>query len=54
MLPQVPLVMLSFIGRLPIDLIGAALLYHIPVINEWFYPQLTKKKHKTNMVSVTE
>lgn len=53
-LPQVPLVMLSFIVRLPMDLIGAALLYHIPVINEWFYPQLTKKKHKTNMVSVTE
>lgn len=53
-LPQVPLFMLSFIVRLPMDLIGAALLYHIPVINEWFYPQLTKKKHKTNMVSVTE
>lgn len=53
-LPQVPLVMLSLIVRLPMDLIGAALLYHIPVINEWFYPQLTKKKHKTNMVSVTE
>lgn len=43
-LPQVPLVLLSFIVRLPIDLIGAALLYRIPVINEWFYPQLAKKK----------
>lgn len=41
-LPRVPLVLLSFIVRLPIDLIGAAVLYHIPVINEWFYPQLAK------------
>ncbi len=42
-LPQVPLILLSFIVRLPIDLIGAALLYRIPVINEWFYPQLAKR-----------
>lgn len=42
--PHVPLVLLSFIARLPIDLVGAALLYRVPVINEWFYPQLVKQR----------
>lgn len=42
--PHVPLVLLSFIVRLPIDLVGAALLYRVPVINEWFYPQLVKQR----------
>ena len=42
--PQVPLVLTSFIVHLRIDLIGAVVLYHVPVINEWFYPQLAKKK----------
>ena len=46
--PQIPLVLLSFIVRLPIDLIGAALLYHVPVINEWFYPQLAKRKFEAS------
>lgn len=41
--PQVPLVLLSFIVRLPIDLCGAFLLYYVPVIREWFYPQLVKR-----------
>ena len=41
--PQIPLVLLSFIIRLPIDLAGAVLLYYVPVINEWFYPQLAKR-----------
>ena len=41
--PQVPLVLLSFIVRLPIDLCGAFLLYYVPVIREWFYPQLAKR-----------
>lgn len=42
--PHMPLVLLSFIVRLPIDLVGAALLYRVPVINEWFYPQLVKQR----------
>ena len=46
--PQIPLVLLSFIVRLPFDLIGAALLYHVPVINEWFYPQLAKRKFEAS------
>lgn len=41
--PHAPLVFVGFIVRLPIDLCGAALLYYIPKINEWFYPQLAKK-----------
>ena len=41
--PQIPLVLLSFIVRLPIDLGGAFLLYYVPVIKEWFYPQLAKR-----------
>ena len=41
--PHIPLVFVCFIVRVPIDLGGAALLYCIPKINEWFYPQLAKR-----------
>lgn len=49
--PQVPLVLLSFIVRLPIDFAGAALLHYIPKINEWFYPQLAKQ-HQLNRAGI--
>lgn len=52
--PQVPLVLLSFIVRLPFDLIGATLLYYIPVINEWFYPQLAKQRQTNQIVEVEQ
>ena len=41
--PHIPLVFTCFIVRVPIDLGGAALLYCIPRINGWFYPQLAKR-----------
>ena len=41
---QVPLAVTCFVVRLPIDLAFAALLYLIPMINEWFYPQLSKRR----------
>nr|WP_304306296.1 acyltransferase family protein [Bifidobacterium catenulatum] len=43
-LPQVPLTCTAFVMRLPLDLLLAAALYYVPVINEWFYPQLAKKQ----------
>ena len=49
--PQVPLVLLSFIVRLPIDFAGAALLHYVPKINEWFYPQLAKQ-HQLNRAGI--
>ena len=42
--PHVPLMVTSLLVRLPIDLAFAALLYYVPVVNEWFYPQLAKRR----------
>lgn len=44
LLPHIPLTVTSFVVRLPIDLAFAALLYYVPVVNEWFYPQLAKRR----------
>lgn len=44
-LPQVPLAVTCFVVRLPMDLAFAALLYIMPMVNEWFYPQLAKRRH---------
>lgn len=41
---QVPLAVTCFAVRLPIDLAFAALLYVMPMVNEWFYPQLAKRR----------
>ena len=49
-LPQVPLTFTAFVVRLPLDLLLAVALYHIPVINEWFYPQLAKKQFREKAV----
>lgn len=49
-LPQVPLTFTAFVMRLPLDLLLAAALYYVPVINEWFYPQLAKKQLRRKAV----
>lgn len=48
--PQIPLVLSSFMVRLPIDIGGAFLLYYVPVINEWFYPQLAKRNNRNRAI----
>lgn len=42
--PRVPLTLLFFVVRLVLDVALAALLYRIPVIDAWFYPQLAKAR----------
>lgn len=41
--PHIPLTFMFFVVRLVLDVMLALLLYRIPVINAWFYPQLAAK-----------
>ena len=38
------MIMGSNVLMFSLDLLLAAALYYVPVINEWFYPQLAKKQ----------
>lgn len=40
----VPLILVAFAAHLTIDLLGACVLYYVPVVNTWFYPSLERKR----------
>ena len=43
---SIPLTLMFFVVRLALDVLLALLLYRIPVINAWFYPQLAAKARR--------
>lgn len=46
MFPNVPLILIAFPVHMALDLFMAWVLYHIPVINVWFYPALAAKNRQ--------